>query len=120
MTLFLEPERTPYDWNWRIFGIPVRVHPLFWLISVILGWDTVHEGFQYLLLWIGCVFVSILVHELGHVFMGQVFGSPGYIVLHSFGGLAVGSSALQNRWKRIAVYFAGPLAGFLLYLPIWL
>jgi Zn-dependent protease len=71
-------------------------------------------------LWIVCVFVSILVHELGHVFMGQVFGTRSQIVLHAFGGLAIGSSNLRNRWMRIAVYLAGPGAGFLLYGLVWL
>jgi Zn-dependent protease len=33
--------------------------------------------------------------------------------LYSLGGLAVGSNALSSRWQRIAVSFAGPLAGFL-------
>lgn len=113
--ILLEPDRTPYDLNWRMFGIHVRVHPLFWLIAAMLGWGLVKVSFAYLLVWIGCVFVSVLVHEMGHVFMGRVFGTRGHIILYSFGGLAVGSSNLSNRWQRIAVYFAGPLAGFLLY-----
>jgi Zn-dependent protease len=46
--------------------------------------------------------------------MGRLFGSEGHIVLYSFGGLAIGSNALSNRWRRIAVCFAGPAAGFLL------
>ena len=34
-------------------------------------------------------------------------------MLYGFGGLAIGSNNLQNRrWQRIAVCFAGPLAGF--------
>jgi Zn-dependent protease len=103
------------DLNWRMFGIEVRVHPLFWLISALLGWNLAQElGYQFLLLWIVCVFVSILIHELGHVVVGRLFGAYGHIVLYSFGGLAVGSSDLARRWQRIAVYLAGPFAGFLL------
>jgi Zn-dependent protease len=118
--VFLDPDRTPYDLNWRMFGIPVRVHPLFWLVSLIMGWDWLQLGFQYLLMWVAAVFVSILVHELGHVFMGRLFGSQGHIVLYCFGGLAIGSSTLHNRWQRIAVYLAGPLAGFVLFgLACW-
>ncbi len=114
--MFLEAERTPYDLNWRMFGTPVRVNPWFWLVSAMFGWDYGQVwGFQYLLVWIVCVFVSILVHEFGHVLSGRIFGSFGSIVLYSFGGLAIGSSELANRWQRVAVYFAGPLAGFILY-----
>jgi Zn-dependent protease len=115
--LLLEPNRTEFDLNFRIFGVSVRVHPMFWALSAFLGWSYVDIGLQYLALWIGCVFVSILIHELGHVGMGRLFGTDGHIILYSFGGLAVGSSGLPNRWQRIAVYFAGPLAGFL-YLAI--
>lgn len=62
-----------------------------------------------------CSFLSILVHELGHVLMGRFFGSYGQIVLYSFGGLALGSSDVPRRSQRILVYLAGPAAGFALY-----
>jgi Zn-dependent protease len=117
--VFFEPSETPYDLRWRMFNVPVRVHPLFWIISAALGWNATDLGIQYLLLWVLAVFVSILVHELGHVFMGRLFGSDGHIVLYSFGGLAIGSSNLRNRWQRVAVYFAGPGAGFLLAALLW-
>jgi Zn-dependent protease len=112
--LLLEPERTPYDIRWHMLGTEVRVHPLFWLFNIILGWSWIEAGVEYLLLWVGCVFLSILVHEFGHVLVGKWFGSQGHIILYSFGGLAVGSSNLPHRWQRIAVFLAGPAAGFLL------
>src|SRR4051812_32345464 len=43
-----------------------------------------------------------------------MFGSSGYIVLYSFGGIAVGSSDLPRRWQRILVFAAGPCAQFVL------
>lgn len=110
--MFFEPNRTPYDFQFHIFGIPVRVHPLFWLVAVILGWSAVRDGLQFLVVWVACVFMSVLVHELGHVLAGQYFGTQGHIVLYGMGGLAVGSSNLPHRSQRIVVYFAGPLAGF--------
>jgi stage IV sporulation protein FB len=121
---FLEPNPTPYDLRWQMFGISVRVHPVFWLVGALTGWNALELGFQYLLIWIACFFVSILIHELGHVWMGLAFGSHGHIVLYGFGGLAIGSNDLAKRWQRIAVCFAGPLAGFLLlgllFLLLWL
>jgi stage IV sporulation protein FB len=108
-----EPNRTQFDINWQMFGIPVRVHPMFWLMGAVTGWIWLQYGFEYLFAWIACVFVSVLIHELGHIFMGRVFGARGHIVLYGFGGLAIGSNTLANRWQRIAVSFAGPLAGFL-------
>lgn len=117
---FMEPTETPYDLRWRMFGIDVRVHPMFWAVSVFMGWNTLWMGFHYLAIWVACVFVSILIHELGHVCMGQIFGSRGHIVLYGFGGLAIGSNHLESRWQRIAVSFAGPLAGFLFLATILL
>ena len=111
--LLLEPNETALDLRWRMFGIPVRVHPMFWFVTLLMGNSALQEGAQYLLIWVACVFVSILVHELGHVVMGMAFGSRGYIVLYGFGGLAVGSNQLASRGQRVAVSLAGPAAGFL-------
>jgi Zn-dependent protease len=119
--LLLEPEPTAYDLRFRVPGVdvPVRVHPMFWLVSALLGGDLLRQGLSYLLLWVACVFVSILIHELGHVLAGRLFGSSGYIVLFSFGGLAVGSSDLRSRWQRIIVYAAGPAAQLVLFGILW-
>jgi Zn-dependent protease len=116
---FLEPGPTAFDFHFRLFGVPVRVHPMFWLISAILGFDLQREGFLYLVLWVGLVFVSILLHEFGHVVAGRIFGARGHIVLYSFGGLAIGSSNLRSRWQRVVVFFAGPLAQLALYGVLW-
>jgi Zn-dependent protease len=111
-----EPNQTQFDLSWRMFGIPVRIHPMFWLVGVFLGWNAARAwGMEYLAVFIACMLVSILVHELGHVFMGRVFGAQSHIVLYGFGGLAVGSLQVRGTWRRIAVLLAGPGAGFLLY-----
>src|SRR3954451_7375602 len=98
--MFFEPERTAYDLRFRMLGTEVRVHPLFWLVSFFMGANLSKLGFGYVVLWVGCVFVSILLHELGHVLVGRLFGSEGHIVLYSLGGLAVGSNRLPSRWQR--------------------
>ena len=116
----IEPDETRYDLRWRMFGTPVRVHPMFWIMSVVLGYDaTIKQGVGFVLAWVACVFVSVLLHEFGHVWMGRLFGSPGNIVLYSFGGLAVGSKQLSPRWQRILVSFAGPLIQLVLLAAIW-
>ena len=116
----IEPNETRYDLRWRMFGTPVRVHPMFWLMSLILGYDgLIRAGVGYLLAWVACVFVSVLLHEFGHVWMGRLFGSTGYIVLYSFGGLAIGSNHLQRRGQRILVSFAGPAIQLVLLAAIW-
>lgn len=120
MSLF-HPEPTAYDVKFRLFGVPVRVHPAFWLVHGTIGLLFAQiGGASVFFLWVGCVFVSILVHELGHVFAGRAFGADGEIVLTILGGLAIGSSDLHVRWHRIIVYLAGPAAQLLLAGILWL
>jgi stage IV sporulation protein FB len=112
--LLLEPGHTAFDLHFRVFGTPVRVHPVFWLFSAIMGFGFLHAGIPAFLVWMACVFFSLLVHELGHVFMFRVCGAHAHVVLYAFGGLAIPDRRLHNRWQRIAVSFAGPLAEFLI------
>src|SRR5947209_4909691 len=120
--MLVEPGQTNFDLRFRLFGMPVRVHPFFWLFSAILGWPVINEpdGFLLLIIWVVCCFLSILLHEFGHVWMGAVLGSrDSYIVLYSFGGLAVGSRELPHRWQRILVSLAGPGLQLALYGLFW-
>ncbi|MBN1991874.1 MAG: hypothetical protein JW953_04175 [Anaerolineae bacterium] len=121
MTIFQVPPYTRLDVKFTIFGIPVRVHPLFWLLTLFLG--AYSGNIIQLLIWVIVVFFSILIHELGHSFMMRLYGQDSYIVLHIAGGLTVPvSSRRSGRWtnvvddstQQIFISLAGPLAGFLL------
>jgi Zn-dependent protease len=107
--LLNEQRETPFDLRFRLFGTPVRVHPFFWLVTAFMGFDYIRLlGFDAWLMWIAVVFFSILLHEFGHIWMGQVFDNRGYIVLQGFCGLAVGANREPYRWQRILVSLAGP------------
>ncbi len=126
----MEPQRTDYDVNFTCLGFHVRVHPLFWLAGLILGangvWNEKGQvdpnAAMMLLSWMSVVFVSILVHELGHSLVMRYFGQSSHIVLHMLGGLAIpdssyGSFAPRTRITprdHILISLAGPGAGFLL------
>jgi stage IV sporulation protein FB len=118
--LFCQPSPTRFDLCFRLFGTDVRVHPLFWLIAVLLGWNLTlrpllpGNGLGDLAVWVMVCFVSILLHEFGHIWMGQVFGSHGHILLYGMGGLAIGSTA-SRPWQRILIYAAGPGMQLLLF-----
>jgi len=121
MLLFQTPPPTRYDLNFTLAGFPVRVHPLFWLIAVLLGYSS--GDILQILSWVVVVFVSILVHELGHALAFRRFGLSSQIVLHFAGGLTIPQSTLWgNRWANVAlgpnqnifISLAGPGAGFLL------
>lgn len=108
---------TPYDLYFPFFGIPVRVTPWFWLAGVLTGYPLLQiRRFDYLLIWISCLFVSILIHELGHALAGKLFGWPSDVMLYHFGGVArFFHQDGYTTGRSVAVSFAGPWAGFLLY-----
>ncbi len=121
-----EPGRTPYDLQFSVFGFPVRVHPAFFIMPVLLGrgliTSEVNTGVGLVLV-IAVFFVSILVHELGHAVAFRFYGLPSRIVLYWMGGLAIPDSG--NVWgkstrgsmssnQQIVISFAGPAFGFLL------
>ncbi|MCB8943955.1 MAG: hypothetical protein H6658_09385 [Ardenticatenaceae bacterium] len=118
MPFFQAPPPTRYDLNFTLAGIPVRVHPLFWLIVLIFGINA--STLIGIIIWVVVVFVSILIHEIGHSLAMRMYGIDSFIVLHGFGGLAIPRSA---RWggrssdettEQIIISLAGPIAGFLL------
>lgn len=120
MLLFQDPPPTRYDLNFNVAGIPVRVHPLFWLVAVLFG--SSGGNLLGLLMWVPAVFVSILVHELGHAFAMRYFGRPSRVVLYLGGGLTVPESVSWGYRsmdvsltinQEIAISLAGPGAGFL-------
>jgi Zn-dependent protease len=129
--ILAEPPRSQYDLHFVLAGVPVRVHPLFWLVGLLLGLrgaDNAPEGGPsptvILLIWMLSLFTSILVHEMGHAFAIRYFGWEPRVVLYSLGGLAIWDSSPSysysynrhddNPRAKILIAAAGPAAGFLL------
>jgi len=105
------PEETPYDLRFQLLGVPVRVHPLFWLIMLVLGGSNLQVGLTF----VACAFVSILVHEFGHALASRAVGNePLGIVLFAMGGFCLMDVRRQTVGQRLFVLLAGPGAGFLL------
>jgi Zn-dependent protease len=122
--LLLEPNRTPYDLHFYVGDIHVRVHPLFWVVALIISAMSDQLGVA-IVIGVAAVFVSILVHELGHALTMQFFGERARIVLYMMGGFATtggdsiwdfGSYRQRPRTplEQVVISAAGPLAGFLL------
>jgi stage IV sporulation protein FB len=108
---------TPYDLRFRLFGIPVTVIPWFWVAALVTGWMPRTNEFPSLLaIWVGCFFVSILIHEMGHALTALAFGWPPEVYLYGFGGLAVyRPTSGRTTGRSVLISFAGPAAGFVLY-----
>lgn len=99
------------DVRFRLFGIPVRITPWFWLISLLMASS---RSAQPLLLleWVAVVMVSVLVHELGHAAVVVWKGEEPWIELHGMGGSAFAPRAGTWRgWERVLLALAGPFAG---------
>jgi Zn-dependent protease len=113
-----EPPQTQYDLHFSLFGIPVRVHPFFWVIAILLGFSA--GELIDLLVWVIAMFLAILVHELGHALVMRRYGFSPRIILYGMGGLAssgpaqVYGSAGNSSRAQILISAAGPGAGFLL------
>ncbi|MGE3821950.1 MAG: site-2 protease family protein [Isosphaeraceae bacterium] len=106
-------DATAYDLRFRLFGVAVRVNPWFWLVMLMIAGR--REELRDTLIFVGCAFVSILVHEFGHGLSGRFLGhEPNEIVLYGFGGYCSFLSWPWKAWRQIVILFCGPAAGFLL------
>lgn len=113
---FGEPERTGGDLCFSLFRVPVRVHPFFWIVGLLLG---IREPDPMLLItWMVAFFLSILVHELGHAAAMRAYGYYPSITLYGMGGLTSFGPARPYGSRspgfagRILISAAGPGAGF--------
>jgi Zn-dependent protease len=97
--------------HFTVFGIPVRVSPMFVIISLVMsgGRSTFHA-----IAWLCVVFVSVLFHELGHALALIRYGGAPEIALHGMGGTTSWSRDLGlTHGQKVIVSLAGPFAGFL-------
>lgn len=121
MSLFQVPPPTRFDLRFTVAGVPVRVHPLFWLIAILFGSSS--SNLLNIITWVAAIFLSILIHELGHAFALRRYGQRSQIVLHLAGGLTIPESMAWDSGvanvavtanQQIFISLAGPFAGFLL------
>jgi Zn-dependent protease len=103
------PDSRVGEWCFHLFGIEVRVKFWFWFAALLFcgNLDT-----RSALIWIAVCFVSILLHEFGHVIAFRLFGTQAYAVLYGFGGLAIPDREIRGTLAEFVVAMAGPIAGF--------
>ena len=94
--------------------IPIRISPAFFITAGLIGFI---NSFNLLgtLIWIGIIFISVLVHELGHALTARIFGQQARIELVAFGGLTIPEGAKLKLWKEFVMVFMGPFFGFMLF-----
>lgn len=112
--------------SFRLFGFPVRVQWIFWVLCLILGMNYLQsggpDGVIKALIVAAIVFGSILWHELGHAWARKKSGAPySEIMLHGFGGVCSGPGSF-TRGQSIFIAAAGPASslalGFITFLAV--
>ncbi len=98
-------------------GFPIQIHWSFFLMAALLGFS---NDLYVLLVWVGVVLVSVLLHEMGHALVGRRFGMQPEIFLYGMGGLTSWRTGRRlTRGQSILVSVAGPGAGLLLGAVVW-
>ncbi|RKH44108.1 site-2 protease family protein [Corallococcus llansteffanensis] len=131
--------------RFRLGSVPVHVHMSHLLFSAVLAYQSLPEpgrgssagwlgdrlsdpgspGYagavaSYVLAWMFIVFVSVLIHELGHAVAFRVFGYKPSVELVFLGGVTRPNTDTPLPWhKDVVSSFAGPLAGLALGVLSW-
>lgn len=95
--------------------IPIRVHPYFWGIILLIGWMSTGSILPTIL-WAAVIFGSIVIHEYGHALTAVFFGQSAQIDLVALGGLTQRRGPRLKLWQEFLIVLNGPLAGLVLYL----
>lgn len=123
--------------RFRLGSIPVEVQPSHLLVSAMIAWSSIGAAqggwpfrqveaspalgqasamVLYILSWMFIVFVSVLVHELGHALASRLFGYRPSIALAWLGGHTLPNDKPGPLpWKRsLVITAAGPFFGLML------
>ncbi len=88
---------------------------MFWLMGLILGsTGSSDRSVRPIIVWVVAVFVSVLVHEMGHALAMRALGVQPWITLYGMGGLTSHQGGQFQPLTQILVSLAGPVAGFAL------
>jgi stage IV sporulation protein FB len=103
--------------QFRLGSIPVRVRASFLFVAVLFASSLQRP--DAMAVGAAVVFVSILIHELGHAIAAQLYGLEPSIELYGMGGMTSYRPGPQLSYGRqIVISLAGPGAGFLLFAAI--
>jgi len=103
--------------RFALAGFPIQVHWSFFLVAALLGFN---NDLRVLLVWVGVVFVSVLLHEMGHALVARRFGMHPEISFYGMGGLTSWRPGRGlTRGESILVSLAGPGVGLLLGAVVW-
>lgn len=104
--------------KFRLFGIPVEIAASFWLATVVLAYSRLERPATFAV-WVGVLFVGVLVHEMGHAIAARAFGQTVRVDLHAMGGTATYrprgfGDGEPTKLQTVVISLAGPFSGFAL------
>jgi Zn-dependent protease len=109
------------SWNLgKIFGIDIKIHLTFFFLLIWVGFTALFNGgtTAEILLEIGFIlalFLSVVLHELGHALMARRFGIPTRdITLLPIGGVARLERIPEDSKEEFLVAIAGPAVNVLI------
>ncbi len=125
--LLQQPAESPYDLRFPFFGFQTRISWTFWIAALVIGYDSASfvdaifgpespGRIAMVAIWMGCMALSILIHELGHTLAFRWYGIDSSIVLYYLGGLAIPQGGMFGRrrnyrdedWQNLIIAAAGP------------
>lgn len=95
--------------------IPLTIHPFFWVFAGLIGW-LASGSFLGMIIWVGIILVSVIIHELGHALTAILFKQKARIQLIALGGVTSFEGPKLKFWQQFLITFNGPLFGFFLFL----
>jgi Zn-dependent protease len=114
--------------RFRLGSIPVEVQASHLLVSGVLAASNLPSSrpgitgtaWFVVLSWMFIVFVSVLIHELGHAVASRAFGYQPSITLAWMGGHTLPNAPGPIPWhKDVALTLAGPVFGLVLGVACW-
>lgn len=112
--------QNPSSWTLRftLFGIPVRIQPISWLVLALLGGAMGVSGSADLArvaLFVVAGMLCLLVHEFGHALTGRASGAlVEGIEIAGMGGTTSFATLPPHRAGYLLTVLAGPLSSLLL------
>jgi Zn-dependent protease len=106
----------------KFFGIDTYIHGTFWLLPLLVLFQTFGAGLDaiaFYLLLVFAVFVCVALHEMGHALAARAYGiGTRHITLYPIGGVAMLERVPEKPWREVAVALAGPAVNVVIALGL--